>query len=71
MVVYKLLTNREYDVLTRLHKTSNTIAEELNVSVNTITTVIQRIQSKLNAKNRTEMVIKAIKSGLVDINSFD
>lgn len=69
--MYKLLTNREYDVLTRLHKTNQQIAEELLVSVNTITTIVQRIQSKLNAKNRTEMVIKAIKVGLVDINSFD
>lgn len=69
--MYKLLTNREYDVLTRLHKTNQQIAEELLVSVNTITTIVQRIQSKLNAKNRTEMVIKAIRVGLVDINSFD
>lgn len=69
--MYKLLTNREYDVLTRLHKTNQQVAEELSVSVNTITTIVQRIQSKLNAKNRTEMVIKAIKVGLVDINSFD
>lgn len=69
--MYKLLTNREYDVLTRLHKTNQQVAQELSVSVNTITTIVQRIQSKLNAKNRTEMVIKAIKVGLVDINSFD
>lgn len=69
--MYKLLTNREYDVLTRLHKTNQQVAEELSVSVNTVTTIVQRIQSKLNAKNRTEMVIKAIKVGLVDINSFD
>jgi DNA-binding NarL/FixJ family response regulator len=69
--MYKLLTNREYDVLTRLHKTNQQIAEELFVSVNTITTIVQRIQNKLDAKNRTEMVIKAIKVGLVDINSFD
>lgn len=69
--MYKLLTNREYDVLTRLHKTNQQVAQELSVSVNTITTIVQRIQSKLNAKNRTEIVIKAIKVGLVDINSFD
>lgn len=69
--MYKFLTNREYDVVSRLHKNNNEIADELEVSVNTVTTIIQRTFKKFQAKNRADMIIKAIKMGLLDIKSFD
>lgn len=70
MVVCSLLTNREYDVITNMHKTNAEIAEELNISVNTVTSIVQRVFKKYNAKNRADMVIKALRMGLVDIKSF-
>ena len=69
-MVTKFLTNREYDVITKMHKTNTEIAKELNISICTVTTMVQRIFKKYNVNNRAEMVIKALKMGLVDIDSF-
>jgi len=43
------------------------IASELNISENTVKNLISRILSKVNANDRTEAVVIAIKNGLISI----
>jgi DNA-binding NarL/FixJ family response regulator len=69
--MYKFLTNREYDIVSKLHKNNDEIATDLNISVNTVTTMIQRLFKKRSARNRVEIVIKSLKMGLLDLDSFD
>lgn len=67
----KLLTNREYDVLSKMHKTNAEIAKELNLSVNTVTTIVQRLFEKFNVNTRAATIIKALKFGMLDLEAFD
>lgn len=63
-----LLTQRERELLDRLAKghTSETIAAELFISVNTVDTHRKNIISKLGAKNITDAVRIALSKGLLD-----
>jgi len=62
-----LLTERELEVLTQIAKgLSNTeIAAELYVSVATAKTHVSRIMSKLNARDRAQLVVLAYEAGHV------
>jgi DNA-binding NarL/FixJ family response regulator len=62
-----LLTERELEVLTQIARgLSNTeIAEELFVSVATAKTHVSRIMSKLNARDRAQLVVMAYEAGHV------
>ena len=53
------LSEREFEVLTKLHRglDNHKIAEELFVSVNTIKTHIRNIYEKLNTRNRIETLV--------------
>ena len=61
------LSDREFQVMIMIAsgKTVRDIAEELNLSVNTISTYRIRILDKMNMKNNAELTRYAIKNGLV------
>src|SRR6185503_4377405 len=65
---HEVLSDREYQVLCMLAsgKTVTMIAEELGLSVKTISTYRVRILEKFNMKNNAELTRYAIKEGLVD-----
>ena len=65
---HEVLSDREYQVLCMIAsgKTVTDIAEELALSVKTISTYRVRILEKLNMKNNAEITRYAIKEGLVD-----
>lgn len=64
------LTSREYDVLTRLHKTNKEIAQELGISEFTVRVIYYNLSGKFNANTRTAIMVKALKLGLVDLDAF-
>src|SRR5262247_1194552 len=65
---HEILSDREYQVLCMISsgKTVTIIAEELGLSVKTISTYRVRILEKLNMRNNAELTRYAIKGGLVD-----
>jgi DNA-binding NarL/FixJ family response regulator len=65
---HEALSDREYQVLCMIAsgKTVTDIAEELALSVKTISTYRVRILEKLNMKNNAELTRYAIKENLVD-----
>ena len=65
---HEVLSDREYQVLCLIAsgKTVTIIAEELALSVKTVSTYRVRILEKLNMKNNAELTRYAIKEGLVD-----
>jgi len=65
---HEVLSDREYQVLCMIAsgKTVTIIAEELALSVKTVSTYRARILEKLNMKNNAELTRYAIKEGLVD-----
>ncbi len=64
---HETLSNREYDVMSRiaLGKTVTEIAGELSLSGKTISTYRTRVLEKLGVKNSAEIVQYAIRNGLV------
>ncbi len=62
------LTAREREVLIALaHGASNAeIGEELHMSLATVKTHVSRVLSKLDARDRTQLVVLAYQSGLVE-----
>jgi two-component system invasion response regulator UvrY len=65
---HEILSDREYQVLCMIAsgKTVTNIAEELTLSVKTISTYRVRILEKLKMNNNAEITRYAIKEGLVD-----
>ena len=61
------LTEREYEVLLAIaHGSSNAeIADELHMSLATVKSHVSRILAKLDARDRTQLVVLAYQSGLV------
>lgn len=61
------LTSREHDVLIAIaHGSSNAeIAEELHMSVATVKSHVSRILAKLDARDRTQLVVLAYQTGIV------
>jgi DNA-binding NarL/FixJ family response regulator len=64
------LTSREYDVLTRLGMKTQDIAEDLEITIGTVNKYYYRLSAKLNANTRAEVIIKALKLGLVEAWEF-
>ena len=64
------LTQREYDVLMAISNGLQTreIAESLHVSVNTVESHRKNLFFKLGVRNSVELIIKAIKSGIINID---
>ena len=65
---HKRLSDREFEVLRLIAsgKTVSQVAEELNLSAQTISTYRSRILTKMNLKTSAEMTYYAIKNGLVE-----
>ncbi|HXA32793.1 MAG TPA: response regulator transcription factor [Acidimicrobiales bacterium] len=63
------LTEREREVLTAIGKgySNAEIAEELSMSLGTAKTHVSRILAKLQARDRTQLVVIAFQSGLVAV----
>lgn len=64
------LTEKEYDLITMLDKTNQEIADETGEPIGTINYRYYRLSAKLNVTSRTQMVIKALKYGLVELGAF-
>ena len=64
---HETLSDREYEVMSRIAsgKTITEIAEELSLSAKTISTYRTRILEKLSVKNSAEIVLYAVRNGLV------
>ncbi len=64
---HELLSDREYQVLCLIAsgKTVSEIAEELNLSVKTVSTYRSRLLMKMGFKNNAELTHYAVKNGLV------
>ncbi len=67
-LLHKTLSNREYQVMRMiaLGKTVTEIAEELSLSVKTVSTYRSRILEKMKMKNNAEITYYAVKNRLVD-----
>jgi two-component system, NarL family, response regulator NreC len=67
---YDGITEREREILTHIaeDETNQAIANELNVSVNTVERHRENIMRKLNLHTRTELVKYAIRKGLVSLD---
>lgn len=65
------LTTREHEVLTLLASgaTSEVIAEQLSVSLNTVRTHIQNVLTKLQVHSRLEAATFAVKYGIVRVGN--
>ena len=63
------LTSREIENLNcvALGYANKRIAQELNISINTVKNFISRILEKLDASDRTEAVVIAIRHGMISI----
>jgi DNA-binding NarL/FixJ family response regulator len=65
--LHESLSDREYQVMCIIAsgKTIKEIADELNLSINTVSTLRTRILKKMKMKNNAEITYYAIKNGLV------
>ena len=68
-----LLTSREREVLQLIAEghSNQTIANELFISVKTVEAHKAHIMTKLNAKNRTDLIRYAIRKGIVRLEAFE
>lgn len=66
--LHENLSDREYQVMLMIArgKTANEIAEELSLSVKTISTYRYRTLEKMKMKNNGELIRYAIRNGMVD-----
>ena len=64
---HALLSDREYEVFSMIAvgRTMTDIADELSLSVKTVSTYRSRIYDKMNMKSRTELTLYAIQNKLV------
>ena len=67
--LHECLSDREYDVMLRIAsgKTVSEIAEEIHLSVKTISTYRARILEKMRMKNNAELTQYGIREKLVDL----
>ncbi|MBC7253583.1 MAG: response regulator transcription factor [Actinobacteria bacterium] len=61
------LTEREYEVLRLVAKgySNKTVARELSISLSTVKTHLRHIFQKLGVEDRAQLIIKAIKEGII------
>lgn len=63
----RILTSRELLVVYLLAKghADKDIAEKMNITVHTVRSYVHNILKKMDAKNRVNVVYKAMKSGMI------
>jgi len=66
--LYQTLSDREYQIMCMIAegKRLNTIAEELCLSIKTISTYRSRLLNKLNLKTNTELALYAVENNLIN-----
>jgi DNA-binding NarL/FixJ family response regulator len=66
--MHETLSNREYEILRLMAsgKTVSTIADELSLSVKTVSSYRRRILDKMNMKTNADLIRYAIKAGVVE-----
>lgn len=66
--VHEILSHREYQVMYMIStgKSVKDIAEELGLSVKTVSTYRSRVLEKLNMKNNAEIVLYSVQNKLID-----
>ena len=65
---HESLSDREYQVMLRMAagKPLKDVAEELNLSVKTVSTYRSRILEKLKLENNSQLILYAIQHNLID-----
>jgi DNA-binding NarL/FixJ family response regulator len=65
--ILQTLTDREYDVLQVVAKgySNKAVAKELNITLSTVKTHLRHVYRKLGVDDRAQVIIKAIKEGIV------
>lgn len=65
--VYETLTERETDILRLVAKgySNKSIARELGITISTVKTHLRNIFRKLDVEDRAQVIIKAIKDGVI------
>lgn len=61
------ISKREREVLGLICLTNPQIARRLNISIRTVKTYIRHLFEKLGCESRTEVAIKAIKEGIIQV----
>jgi len=66
--LHEKLSNREFEIMIKisLGKSVSDIADELSLSVNTITSYRTRLLQKMNMKSNAELIRYSLKNQLVD-----
>lgn len=61
------LTEREHNVLSLLHRgmTNKEMAKEIGISPETVKIYVKSIGDKLSARNRTDLIVRALETGLI------
>lgn len=65
------LTPKEFEVVKLLYKTNSEIAEELNLPFATVKSEVDRIMEKVEAKNRTQAIVKSLLLGYVKLDDLE
>lgn len=65
------LTPREFDILATLDKPQPEALKELGISVGNYKRRYYSLSKKFNVHTRVAMVIKALKLGLIELESYD
>lgn len=65
------LTEREKNILIRCCKNNTEIAKDLILEISTVKTHLTNLRKKFKSKNKTEILIKALKSKAITLEEID
>ena len=65
------LTPKEFEVLKVMYKSTPEIVEELGLPYGTVKSRIDRIMEKVEAKNRTQAIVKSLLLGYVKLDDLE
>ena len=70
--MFENLSQREIEVLKLVAEgnSNKEISSQLNISPNTTKQHLQSLRDKLDARNRTQAVVLALKQGLITLNEI-
>ena len=70
--IYKYqLTPKELEVVKLMYKSTPEISKELGLPYGTVKSRIDRIMEKVEAKNRTQAIVKSLLLGYVKLNDLE